>query len=122
MNRDHEAELEHLRLSRERDAFEDALRVLLILGEWWTRGDGLYVAPPELPRYYSDIAAAWEVFTHFGWQGDIAYQGEVWSCTIDADVGPNAPRGQVLEAETAPLAICLAALQANGVEVEWANE
>ena len=83
---------------------------------WW---EDLY--EDELPSYSTSIAAAWEVFEWLCKRGDdIAEVVQLtfnvqngWWCTSERwtqiDVQGNAP--------TAPLAICLAALKAVGVEI-----
>ena len=90
---------------------------------WWRNRDGkswqkdleAQVATwRDSPQHYStDIAAAWLVLDHFGdtmrrllWNRGSGG----WECVIDCD--------HAVRAETAPLAICLAALKAVGVEVE----
>jgi hypothetical protein len=89
----------------------------------YTVGDVQYIGEEEeivvgLPRYSTDIAAAWEVLDKLGpeWWPEVGRMmyGEEWYCEIcrggptPADVGP--PFRVV--APTAPLAICLAALKA----------
>lgn len=72
------------------------------------------------PRYSTDIAAAWEVFeaSEKEWRMDIISR--------DSDnrdgwiVGSYDPDRVISKGRTAPLAICLAALKAKGVDVsEW---
>lgn len=73
--------------------------------------EGTLVKAP-VPRYSSDIAAAWTIIGHFyqaGWGA---------GASMDGHTGCEAFVGQfVARADTAPLAICLAALQAVGVEI-----
>lgn len=79
---------------------------------------------PSLPRFSSDVSAAWEVIEHFSethrgsvvrWFGKNGerYAASFWPL-METDVVPR----DHIPAETAPLAICLAALKAVGVEVE----
>ncbi len=69
-----------------------------------------------LPHYSADIAAAWEVFERFTGDGRhplVRYDGlrpegyPYWTVAISGHRG---------DADTAPLAICLAALAAVGIE------
>ena len=80
-----------------------------------------------VPHYSTDIAAAWEVVQHlkdrdgsphYLW---LSYQGDSiltktnsshWLCAF------SSPEKFRAEADTAPMAICLAALKAVGVEIE----
>ena len=62
------------------------------------------------PPYSSDIAAAWEVMDKMPQPG-IYKRGSAWRA--HSEVATNA----WADAETAPMAICLAALKAVGVEV-----
>lgn len=91
--------------------------------------DPWLLKPPafgKLPHYSSDIAAAWQVVEKLNLQGDIDY--------INVGIGPKlnkyeteiahlpneysmAGRSILVEADTAPLATCLAALKAKGIEV-----
>jgi hypothetical protein len=74
------------------------------------------------PREYSsDIAAAWPVFEQMGVaqqisQSDPAGYGDDqrWWCWLPEEYGGD---GYIAMAPTAPMAICLAALKAVGVEV-----
>ena len=86
-----------------------------------------YFEPTIVPHYSTDIAAAWLVVDHFadtGQEVSVSYIVRSdnhnnlvgsWVC----DVGPGNGLRFVLTvaAESAPLAICLAALRAAGVEV-----
>ena len=78
----------------------------------------------SIPRYSTDIAAAWQVLEHLKTLGD--YPEEVlmlsWNPRSDWWVhSERYPRSIEVNAETAPLAICLAALAAVGVETEAAH-
>jgi hypothetical protein len=80
---------------------------------------------PDL--YSSDISAAWEVVE--AWKGDGAEyslpefslrrdgRGSWEVLMFDAGPGRDLARTVPVRAETAPLAICLAALKAKGIEV-----
>lgn len=74
-----------------------------------------------LPFFSEEIAAAWEVVEHFSATNHVSLHTCIetptgplrWEFNIDRVLmDPDAPL-----AETAPLAICLAALRARGVEV-----
>lgn len=80
--------------------------------------------PPEggkkrpYPAYSTDIAAAWSVVERFVRDtrfhlDSLGFDGEEWRCAIghDNDEG-DADGWSFAEANTAPLAICLAALKA----------
>ena len=67
--------------------------------------------------YSTDIAAAWEVFTKYGYQGYVKYTGPDWVCSICIDTESGIGKWYHAKAETAPLAICSAALAAKGVSV-----
>lgn len=68
-------------------------------------GDMDYPAPP----YSTDIAAAWEVVEKFGQAFDRLYfSGGKWECWIEPSVGERAQEF----GDSAPHAICLAALSA----------
>lgn len=79
-----------------------------------------------VPYYSTGIAAAWEVVEHFNetmpktWAFSLFGSGNDWHVEIDSNDGrflQNGPSIQVFEhAETAPHAICLAALKSVGVE------
>jgi hypothetical protein len=67
-----------------------------------------------IPRYSEDIAAAWEVVERMrgeGWSFELLYLKTIskWLCKIN---------GFYDTADTAPMAIALAALKAKGVETE----
>lgn len=64
----------------------------------------------QLKSYSTDIAAAWEVLQHLKNKGAEINVGffEQWDCSIDYPIGCNWRS----EAETAPEAICKAALLA----------
>ena len=67
-----------------------------------------------LPHYSTDIAAAWEVVRVFStWPWCFTSSGD----TFKFDLGYEGERYSAI-AETAPMAICLAALKAKGVDVE----
>lgn len=80
----------------------------------------------EIPHYSTDIAAAWDLLKHLDTQGVWVYNlsnacENSWSCTLCQRVGPGysgLTYHQVWLVQTAPHAICLAALKAVGVEVE----
>lgn len=87
----------------------------------WGTSSGFYPTDyPDLPAYSTDIAAAWEVVEKVG-------TGWLYlSLLQDSDKVAGYWRAafhrlketpQLVDADTAPLAICLAALKAVGVEV-----
>ena len=119
-----------MRVSRELDALI-AERVMgwelddLPEGVVWegnSETGGGVTARTAVPRYSTDIAAAWEVvekirgagFTFSLWDNANQYAAP-WDCrfTHRDDVGQ---KGIAIEG-TAPHAICLAALRAKGVEI-----
>jgi hypothetical protein len=68
----------------------------------------------SLPKYSSSIADAWQVVEKLKADGNnvwVEWAGKVWVCGATS-VFPD------IEADTAPLAICKAALMVVGVEVE----
>ncbi|GED14021.1 BC1872 family protein [Aneurinibacillus migulanus] len=68
-----------------------------------------------LPNYSTNIADAWKVLEkliQLGAEINVGFYKQ-WDCSIDYPIGCN----WLVQAETAPLAICLAALKALGVEV-----
>ena len=71
----------------------------------------------QVPLYSENISAAWKVVekvAEIGISTNIEHYGGKSEIIVTM---PNCRGGKVLEAETAPLAICLAALKAVGVEV-----
>ena len=66
---------------------------------------------PHLPKYSEDIAAAWRVVEKLDgtYEPVIERHGPGWTAWFDSNQA---------WADTAPLAICLAALKAVGVQVE----
>lgn len=82
---------------------------------------GLFGLHTTSRPYSTDISAAWEVVTSnkFGAQGygfalDFEHFGAVWKCAFHW----KEELGEFVEADTAPLAICLAALKALGHTLE----
>ena len=67
-----------------------------------------YYQGKKLSQYSADIAAAWEIFTHFVGMS-IGQRNGTYECYIDGF--PNS----LTFADSAPLAICRAALKAMGV-------
>ena len=71
---------------------------------------GLY----HVPRYSTDIAAAWQAVSFFqsrGWFVSVIFDPRfngTWKCCFETQKGGSG----YIEADTAPLAICLAALKA----------
>lgn len=81
-------------------------------GHIWIDKDNLAYVPGELPRYSTDIAAAWEVVEKLNnLDFSIEYEREIkiWRASFEQGI-------PALERE-APLAICFAALNAVGVDV-----
>lgn len=85
------------------------------MDEWFKHPEyGKNADPDSLETYSSNISAAWEVFEKNGYQGGISYQGsdyfcELWSAWDESGAGVHVRA----IAETAPEAICKAALIAN---------
>jgi hypothetical protein len=80
----------------------------------WAWGEPELAEVDAVPRYSTDIAEAWRALEKLGGTFDLAYLADVslWqACFSDTD-----PIGEAM-ADTAPLAICLAALKAVGAEV-----
>lgn len=83
---------------------------------------GHFIAPEDVPEYSTDIAAAWDVVE--AWKGDGSLCEIVLSrCESHVSTGWRARFGESeasweADAPTAPLAICLAALKAKGVDVD----
>lgn len=75
--------------------------------EWDEHG-----CPHWMPRYSSDISAAWEVVEAMGGHHNFFLQSshDQWSCSFDG--GP-----EVHDVQEVTLAICLAALKAKGIEL-----
>lgn len=68
------------------------------------------------PSYSTDIAAAWEVVEKFRWaEPELSWNDETHSWIVHFQKGMYS--GYANSAETAPHAICLAALKAIGVQV-----
>lgn len=80
----------------------------------WTKGTCYSQRPPFRPS--TDIAAAWEVVQQFD-SVKVLKAGASWDCGISVKRG-DWFEVELASAPTAPLAICLAALRAVGVEVE----
>lgn len=71
------------------------------------------------PCYSTDISAAWQVVEKLGMVTiENATPHGPWSVGFTAHDCEGEPHWVHVEADTAPLAICLAALKACGVEVE----
>lgn len=81
-----------------------------------------------LPLFSTDIAAAWQVVEHFRTMFPHDEQPMVlsmfhgkWQCAVACSTDAHAYElyiGYEVEAETAPLAICLAALKAKNIGVD----
>jgi len=76
---------------------------------WWRVGQRLI----EVPPFSTDISAAWQVVEHMRRRGRFVQI----TCPVGDEIAVDieGPRGETLEsswAETAPLAICRAALKA----------
>src|SRR5262245_1218707 len=88
--------------------------------EWYPADEGLPLAGPgDIPCYSGDIAAAWSVVEKFAAASDaitISYypELELWGVNLRVNGIPAASA----EAGTAPLAICLAALQRPAATVD----
>lgn len=78
-------------------------------GEWLAR---------DLPPYSTDIAAAWEVVEKMSVKNGVEiwrHQAGCW--VMEIEIGYNANDPIEGHGESAPHAICLAALKAKGVDV-----
>lgn len=72
--------------------------------EEWRNAEGCRVRPyGTLPNYSTDIAAAWEVVEKLAKPLKVVWTGKVWVCAVFEEEYSH-------EADTAPLAICRAAL------------
>lgn len=114
-----------------RDEFQRDRQEVVFGGEHLDLGMGWYCC--VVPRYTIDIAAAWKLVEHFGGAATIygpggsyaggEYAASSWGCEISGDFpseyDPECRTDYVrcYEAESAPLAICLAALKAVGVDI-----
>ena len=76
------------------------------------RIDGSFAYVVPVPEYSTDLAAAWEVMARFlhDWQIDIHGCAEGWEVALLSQEGDEV----FGESDTAPLAICRAALKAVG--------
>ena len=83
--------------------------------------NGLVEYPPVLPAYSSCIKAAWEIVEKMRSQSTdifVITQGMTVRCKIEKwDDKDYVDEFQAIHA-TAPMAICLAALKAKGVEID----
>ena len=78
------------------------------------------------PNYSTDIAAAWEVLENHTWPKIRFDQvSAVWECEVCESSHLSIQTGKLVKvnksigrAESAPMAICLAALKAKGVEID----
>ena len=102
----------------------DALVAEKVMGDtdayYLPLGEGELNVAARVPRYSTDIAAAWQVVEKFGYSPSIHVfrsHGGKWGCKISLSSDPNVDAEYFGFAETAPLAICLAALKKAGVEV-----
>lgn len=85
----------------------DAYNVREFSGEWTQVDPGLY----QLPDYANDIAAAWQVVEKLPYYVEISKTSDGrYFCKVN-------PMEATAQADTAPRAICLAALDAVGVRV-----
>ncbi len=95
-------------------------REWLLRGDWYYEGDGFV---DEVPYYSTDIAAAWKVIERLQQRG-------IWLCSLEGKWKnlyrvilewrrEGLQHAQVMES-SAPLAICLAALEAVGRQGEKA--
>jgi hypothetical protein len=84
------------------------------IGLFWDRDRNSAVV--ELPKYSTKISAAWQVIDKLiesGAEVNVGFSDK-WDCDIDYPIGCNWRK----VGDTAPLAICLAALEAVGVTYE----
>lgn len=72
----------------------------------------------EVPHYSTDIAAAWLVVEKLrtpNWEFQLDHtRFMIWHCRIETTAGEGSASSDSSQGETAPLAICLAALKAVG--------
>lgn len=83
----------------------------------WRHEDGSLTPRDNMPAYSTDIAAAWlvvELMRADGWQFDLGSndESEWYAEFVRVIRGPRAAIGGLHTNESAPLAICLAALEA----------
>lgn len=106
--------------NREIDALIAAKVMGLCHEEMWGimdyREDGSPVLMPDFPPYSSDIAAAWQVVEKLRDEGlhscVFQYADNLhWSAQFD-EHELDVIRAPIVKADTAPMAICLAALKA----------
>lgn len=78
------------------------------------------VSGGERASYSTDIAAAWEVMEKLReqWAVELHGRDQAWAVLIEDGDEVSAHFIATEEADTAPLAICLAALKAVGVETD----
>jgi hypothetical protein len=98
-----------------------------LAGRWAvpnSRPESNTVANPDFPRYSADIAAAWEVVEKLGNEGcyigasiQLSPNGRAGCSFHSPDTGDHA----MIWNDSAPRAICLAALKAVGVKVPAAQ-
>ena len=92
---------------------------------WYDTSDShTMLTSDELPEFSTDIAAAWHVVEHLDrtrntWIDRLQKEGmEGWGLILASGTGYSVTHHQVHLAETVPLAICLAALKAVGIDTE----
>jgi len=82
---------------------------------WWLKGTahGCHYDWATVPAYSTDIAAAWAVVEKF--ETVTLYKvGNIYDCGIDAEHPPDWPIVGT-DQDSLPLAICLEALKAKGI-------
>lgn len=81
------------------------------------RKDNPHDSAPELPRFSEDMNAAWLVASKFmGVQLESVDDQKLWICTLGTMIKGNLQIA-TSRADSAPMAICIAALKSAGVEL-----
>lgn len=87
-------------------------------GPFWSDSEGKTVCPIAAFSPSTDIAAAWETVKYLS-KKDVAGWFNMHQCTDGTWAANFNSDDKLRYAETAPLAICLAALQVSDVDVEF---
>jgi hypothetical protein len=89
-----------------------------ILKPMWVEPVG--IVHEQLPRFSTNIQDAWRIVDIFGYAFQLTESSGEWKCTFVYKINDRGV-GQYISSDregTAPLAICMAALKAVGVEVD----
>lgn len=79
--------------------------------DWYDDAGAMYLGNP-LPCYSTDIAAAWALVEQVRGEWDLKSRASGWRACLAVPVGPSANKYVEADGETAPHAICLAAMGA----------